>query len=94
MKEKSRKYGSFMKQLSLLYYEGTKTGDAIIGFAVSYMPQCGYRGLSTRILFIVGSICSNTGLEVSVDDFVNSCPSQNKIQSFVTDHTVIKMVLI
>ena len=55
-KEKSRKYGFLMKQLSLLYYEGPKTGDTMLGFLASSVPQCGYSGISTIIIFIVGSV--------------------------------------
>ena len=65
----------------------------MLACVTSSVPQCGYSSLSTVIPFVIGSMLSNAGLEVSIENLVNACPSRQKLQDLVTNNAVNTIML-
>ena len=59
---------------------GSDLGNSILGFSALILPQCGYSGLVTIILFILGSLFANTGVHIDTEKRVNSQPSDNTLR--------------
>ena len=54
IKNKAAKRDELMELLSLNNYAGIELGDSMLALAASTVPQCGFLGLATIILFVVG----------------------------------------
>ena len=59
---------------------GSDLGNSMLGFSALILPQCGYAGLVTIILFILGSLFANTGVHIDTEKRVNSQPSDNTLR--------------
>ena len=93
LEAKSKKYGTLMSQLSCYTYRFTYLGDAILEFGASLVPQCSYSGLSTVLLFAVGSVLDNACIPIDVELLVNSMPSKDTIQNLVTKNAIDMCIL-
>ena len=93
MKKKVAKYDRLMKQLTKPRYVGNHVGDSIICFAASFVPQCGYYGLSSVIPFIIGSIFAYSNNPIDNDLLLNSQPSRDTIQRLVEQNVVDTILL-
>ena len=94
LKKKAKAFDRLMKQLSTKCYNGTDDGDAMLGFAASVVPQCGYAGLSTAVPFIIGSLFVNAGVPINTESLVNSQPSDNTVQRLVEKSAVNTIILV
>ena len=94
LKKKAKAFDRLMKQLSTKCYNGTDDGDAMLGFAASVVPQCGYAGLSTAVPFIIGSLFVNAGVPINTESLVNSQPSDNTVQRLVEKSAVNTILLV
>ena len=59
-----------------------------MGVGASLVPQSGYSGLLTILLFVMGSVLANTNISVDLDNLVNSLPGNDTIQTLVTRNAV------
>jgi len=88
LERKAEKYNSILRQLTGGAYQGTPLGDAMIGFASSLVPQCGYAGVATILPILIASVFANAGIEIDSKKLVNSQPSDKSIQRFVENNAL------
>ena len=93
LKMKADKYDRLMNHLSQVHYMGSALGNAMLGFAASIVPQCGYTGLAKVIPFIIGSLFANINITIDFEKLVDSQPSGHTIQRLVAQNAVDTVLL-